>query len=184
MWKEHLKSSSSRQELVPNSQSILTRCTFEEFENSRHALTQIQIGVKTELKSDRWHTHLHTHGLLVTYTVIGAQEVMRQRHFVEKKSKMPRKSPRSIPTRWHRSKLAWRCFQETWLPYIYIIYLCRVRIRSRRDRQNYLKAKAANQQLLQDQTYESWPKVTSSRTNTRPLRKTGSNPFIEESKDY
>ena len=34
MWKEHLKSSSSRQELVPNSQSILTRCTFEEFENS------------------------------------------------------------------------------------------------------------------------------------------------------
>lgn len=97
MWKEHLKSSSSRQELVPNSQSILTRCTFEEFENSRHALTQIQIGVKTELKSDRWHTHLHTHGLLVTYTVIGAQEVMHQRHFVEKKARCPEKAHGPYP---------------------------------------------------------------------------------------
>ena len=177
MWKEHLKSSSSRQELVPNSQSILTRCTFEEFENSTTRWRRSKLAwrrssnqtadIPTFIPTACW---LHTPSL-------GSRSDASASFC---RARCPA-SPRSIPTRWHRSKLAWRCFQETWLPYI---YLCRVRIRSRRDRQNYLKAKAANQQLLQDQTYESWPKVTSSRTNTRPLRKTGSNPFIEESKDY
>lgn len=69
MWKEHLKSLSFPQELVPNSQSILTRCTFEEFENSttsNHTTNQTSSAVYGQwqgMPKQQQQPAVHTHAL-------------------------------------------------------------------------------------------------------------------------